>query len=106
MSPLMELDWSDQSPHIRTLFRPWQPGDGYEEASIQAAEARLGVRLPTALRNFYLAWGQRRELAMIHTYLLPPDDVVIRADTLIFWADHQAVRYWGVRREALEQSDP
>ncbi len=48
----MEPDWSEQSPHIRTLFRPWQPGDGYDEAEIEAAEARLGVRLPASLRNF------------------------------------------------------
>lgn len=26
---------SEQSPHIRTLFRPWQPGDGYDEANPQ-----------------------------------------------------------------------
>jgi hypothetical protein len=102
----MELDWSDQSPHIRTLFRPWQPGDGYEEASIQAAEARLGVRLPSPLRTFYLAWGKRHDLAKIHHNLLAPDALVIRADTLIFWVDHQAVWYWGVRCQALEQTDP
>ncbi len=29
---LMELDWSEQLSHIRTLYRPWQPDDGYEEA--------------------------------------------------------------------------
>jgi hypothetical protein len=102
----MELDWSEQSPHIRTLFRPWQPGDGYEEATIQAAEAQLGVRLPSPLRTFYLAWGQRPDLAKIHHYLLAPHEVVIRADTLIFWVDHQAVWYWGVRFEALEETDP
>jgi hypothetical protein len=102
----MELDWSEQSPHIRTLFRPWQPGDGYEEATIQAAEAKLGVRLPSPLRTFYLAWGKRRDLAALHHYLLAPDELVIRADTLIVWVDHQAVWYWGVRCEALEQTDP
>ena len=26
---MMEFDWSEQSPHIRSLYRPWQPGDGY-----------------------------------------------------------------------------
>src|SRR5581483_10929314 len=41
--PLMELDWSEQSPHIRTLFCPWQPGDGYDEMTVQAAEERLGI---------------------------------------------------------------
>jgi hypothetical protein len=54
-STLMELDWSAQSPHIRTLFHPWPPGDGYDEATIQVAEARLGLHLPATLRNFYLA---------------------------------------------------
>jgi hypothetical protein len=58
----MELDWSEQSPHIRSLYHPWQPGDGYDEAEIEAAEARLGFRLPSTLRNFYLAWGRRQDL--------------------------------------------
>ena len=53
----MELDWSEQSPHIRTLFRPWQPGDGYDEFKIKAVEARPGVRLPTTLRNILEAVG-------------------------------------------------
>jgi hypothetical protein len=33
----MDLDWSAQSPHICTLFRPWQPGDGYDKAAMQEA---------------------------------------------------------------------
>lgn len=102
----MELNWSAQSPHIRTLFHPWQPCDGYDEATIQAAEERLGVRLPSILRNFYLAWGKRSDLTEANHPLLPPDEVVIRADTLIFWVENQAVWYWGVRCEALEEADP
>jgi hypothetical protein len=102
----MELDWSEQSPHIRTLFRPWQPGDGDEEATIQAAEERLGVRLPSPLRTFYLAWGKRRDLTAVVHPLLAPAELVIRADTLIFWVEHQAVSYWGVRCEALVQTNP
>lgn len=45
----MELDWFVQSPHISALFHPWQPGDGYHEAILQAAEAGLAVRLPVTL---------------------------------------------------------
>jgi hypothetical protein len=30
--------------------------------------------------------------------LLAPQDVVIRADTLICWVEHQAVWYWGAVR--------
>jgi hypothetical protein len=53
----MDLDWSEQSPHIRTLFRPWQHGDGYPEDDLAAAEVRCGVRLPVTLRSFYGTWG-------------------------------------------------
>jgi hypothetical protein len=102
----MELDWSEQSPHIRSLFRPWQPGDGYDEATIQAAEARLGVRLPATLRTFYLVWGRREDLTRAWYYLLNPEDLLIRANTLIFWVENQAVVYWGIPREAMSEPDP
>ena len=102
----MELDWSEQSPHIRSLYRPWQPGDGYEEAEIEAAETRLGFRLPTTLRNFYQAWGKRRDLTKLSDPMLSPDELAIRADTLIFWVENQAVYYWGVPLEAGEEANP
>lgn len=80
----MELDWSEQSPHIRSLFHPWQPGDGYDEAAIVAAEARLGVRLPTTLRNFYLAWGKRKDISLRSHPLLSPDELMFRDNALYF----------------------
>lgn len=102
----MELDWSEQSPHIRSLYRPWQPGDGYDEASLQAAEARLGVRLPASLWNFYLAWGRREDLTRTSDYLLTPEELLIQANTLIFCAENQSVVYWGMPRKALVEPDP
>lgn len=100
------MDWSEQSPHIRSLYRPWQPGDGYDEATLQAAEARLGVRLPATLRSFYLAWGRREDLTQTSYYLLHPENLLIRAGTLMFWVENQAVVYWGIPREALAEPDP
>lgn len=102
----IDSDWSRQSPHIRTLFRPWQPGDGYDEATLQTAEARLGVRLPTILRTFYRVWGRRRDLTKMRDALLAPEDVELRADALIFCAENQASYYWGVRYEALAEANP
>jgi hypothetical protein len=57
----MKLDWSEQSPHIRTLFHPWQPGDGYDEATLQMAEARLGVRrvLAQQMNTGYVMYSVR-----------------------------------------------
>ncbi len=36
-------------PHIRTLYHPWQPGNGYEEATLEAVETELGIHLPMIL---------------------------------------------------------
>ncbi len=102
----MELDWSEQSPHIHTLFRPWQPGDGYDEAAIQEAEERLVLRLPVTLRNFYLAWGRRQDLTEVYHALLPPDKLELREDTLLFWVENQAVFYWGIPHAAMGEADP
>src|SRR5215469_1109331 len=100
----MELDWSEQSPHIRSLFRPWQPGDGYDEATLQMAETRLGVRLPRALRQFYLAWGRRSDLTKKQQPLLSPDELEFRGDVLFFWDENQSVVLWGIRCELLEEA--
>jgi hypothetical protein len=102
----MKLDWSEQSSHIRTLYRPWQPGDGYEEDIITAAESQLRVHLPTLLRAFYRAWGRRQDLTQIRDCLLAPDELVIQTDALIFGVENQATYYWAVRREFLEQFNP
>lgn len=102
----MELDWSAQSPHIRTLYHPWQPGDGWDEATVEATEARLGFRLPTPLRSFYLAYGRRRDMTQRTDHFLDPDELLVQADTLIFCVENQAVVYWGVQRQAVEEDDP
>ena len=102
----MELDWSEQSPHIRTLFRPWQPGDGYDEATIQVAEARLGLRLPAPLRTLYRAWGRRQDLTESYNGLLHPEQLALGEATLAFCVENQEACYWGVRREALTEENP
>ncbi len=102
----MEFDWSEQSAHIRTLYAPWQPGDGYEEKTIVGAEARLGVRLPAPLRVFYQAWGQRKDFTQTHNSLLGPAELVGRPDALIFCAENQGVSYWAIQQEHLEQANP
>jgi hypothetical protein len=102
----MELDWSEQSSHIRTLFHPWQPGDGYDEATIRATEVRLGLRLPITLRNFNRAWGRRKDLAKLAYPLLAPDYLEVREETLQFWVENQAILYWGIPRAAVEEVDP
>ncbi|GCE28541.1 hypothetical protein KDA_40250 [Dictyobacter alpinus] len=102
----MELDWSEQSPHIRTLYHPWQPGDGYKETIIQAAEIQLGCRLPATLRNFYATWGRHKDLTSRNQSLVGPDQLVVRSDALIFCFENQAVYSWAIRHEDLDKANP
>jgi hypothetical protein len=102
----MELDWSEQSPHIRTLYAPWQSGNGCEGCMILAEEARLGVRLPDPLRTFYRAWGRRKDLTQTYQSLLTPDELVWRLDALIFCVENQGVNYWAIQRKDLGKVNP
>jgi hypothetical protein len=100
------LDWSAHSAHIRSLYRPWQPGDGYEEESVVAAEARCGVRVPAAVRSFYRTWGRRRDLTQLQEYLLAPEEWVAQAGAFIFCVENQGITYWAMQQETLAQRDP
>lgn len=102
----MELDWSEQSPHIRTLYAPWQPGDGYEENMIAAAEVRLGARLPAVLRTFYQAWGQREDMTRTIHVLIGPFGLILRPDALIFCIENQGCCWWAIERQVLEELNP
>lgn len=104
--PSMELDWSKQSPHIRTLYHPWQPGDGYEGNEIATAEAQLGIHLPASLRIFYQAWGRRKDMARINQFLIEPLGLVRRPDALVFCLENQGCCWWAIERQALEEPDP
>src|SRR5579885_1718914 len=104
--PDMEFDWSEQSTHIRTLYAPWQPGDGYEENMISAQEARLGVQMPPPLRTFYQAWGKRKDMTQSNQRLLGPAELVLRPDALIFCIENQACCCWAIEHEDLEDANP
>lgn len=102
----MERDWSKQSPHIRTLYAPWQLGDGYEESIITTAEERIGSRLPAPLRVFYQAWGQRKDLTQTNQVLLGPGKLMQWPDVLIFCVENQGGSYWAIESNALREADP
>jgi hypothetical protein len=100
------FDWSEQSPHIRTLYRPWQPGDGYDEDVIAAAEEKLGIRLPVTLRSFYASWGRREDMTHLVDHLLPLDKLVVTSGALIFCVENQSCLYWGIGLESLGEVNP
>jgi len=59
---------------IEALTRPLTLEDGVPEPEITAAGHRLGVRLPGALREYYLIAGRFEQLNGAHNRLLTPHD--------------------------------
>ncbi|MFF5536006.1 SMI1/KNR4 family protein [Streptomyces cinerochromogenes] len=81
--------------------------DGWTEADLDAAEARLGLRLPTALREAYLLFGRRQDLTSNHDALLGPAQLhVDRAgEALVFRHENQGAASWGILLGSLQDAD-
>lgn len=81
--------------------RPLGPGDGFTEAELDAAEARLGLRLPTALREAYRLFGRRADLTSNQDVLLTPDELYVLDGALVYRAENQGCAHWGVLLDDL-----
>lgn len=80
--------------------------DGCPEARIVVAEQGLGVRVPRALRDYYLVAGRERRFNQIHNRFLAPDDWFVTNGHLAFLDENQSVVFWGVRAVKDEAIDP
>ncbi|WP_406529950.1 SMI1/KNR4 family protein [Streptomyces sp. I8-5] len=88
--------------------RPLTEADGYAPADLDAAQARLGLPLPAALRDAYQLLGRRPDLTDNQDSLLAPKDLYLDADrgVLVFRVENQSCAYWGIRATDLDQDDP
>ncbi|MEU4501342.1 SMI1/KNR4 family protein [Streptomyces sp. NPDC024089] len=98
---------------IRAFARDWSRSplagtDGHTPADLDAAQARLGLPLPTALREAYQLLGARSDLTDNQDSLLAPEDLYLDADrgVLVFRVENQSCAYWGIRVTDLDQDDP
>ena len=87
---------------------PLSDDDGWAEADLRAADQRLGVRLPAALREAYALFGRRQDLTSIQDRLLGPDELEVDrpGDVLVYRVENQSVAVWGVPLAAMAQPDP
>ncbi|MFE2154473.1 SMI1/KNR4 family protein [Streptomyces lavendulae] len=83
-------------------------GDGWAETDLAAAEERLGVRLPAALREAYLLFGRRRDLTSNHDVLLSPAELYVddAKEALVFRHENQGTASWGILLDSLQDDDP
>ncbi|WP_328460382.1 hypothetical protein OHA21_29675 [Actinoplanes sp. NBC_00393] len=99
---LSRADDFDPWRFIRDFTTAWRiplgPDDGLPAAEIEAAEDRLGVRIPGALRQAYLLFGRRTDLTSQYGTLFAPGELMFDAENqmLVFRADHQGVAHYGV----------
>ncbi|MGK5550737.1 hypothetical protein ACSNOI_03905 [Actinomadura kijaniata] len=93
---------------------PLGPWDGCSETELVAAEARLGMRLPTALRQLHALLGRRDDLlGAIHPlesldglHLVTADGFPDQVERLVIRTENQGGRDWGIRLTDLYLDDP
>ncbi|WP_146118949.1 hypothetical protein [Blastopirellula marina] len=73
---------------------------------LEAAEARLGIELPAALRSYYQLTAHSDLANRAHNRLLAPDRLEIRDGAFLFYVENQGVTFWGVLAEHLDLLDP
>ncbi|MEU6789119.1 hypothetical protein ABZ912_58905 [Nonomuraea angiospora] len=88
-------DFIRQFTHV--LGAPSSPDDGHAEEEIEAAEKRIGRRLPAVLRTVYSAIGRRKDLVACQDPLIPPSMLRLDDDgsVLIFRAENQGCGDFG-----------
>lgn len=86
----------------RAIGEPLRPGDGFAEADLAAAERRLGVALPAAVRSAYLRSGRRYGSGPDR--LLGPDALRVDAGMLVFRTGR--LGEWAVPADAAAADPP
>jgi hypothetical protein len=100
--------WRFIRRYAESWLTPLTDNDGWTEADLQAAEQRLGIRLPAAIREAYAVFGRRQDLTSVQNRLLVPEEleVDLTGEVLIYRVENQAVAVWGVPLAAMGQPDP
>ena len=87
-------------------IRPLSEADRVASARLDATEARLGLRLPAALRSWYETLGCPRNIWSAQDTLLPPEKLRMEGDLLVFYVENQGVWSIGYRSSHLGDDDP
>jgi len=90
----------------RHLGRHPKRADGVTAAALRKYERRLGLRLPAAMREYYLIAGRVDELNREHNVLFRLDELRIEESHLWFMEENQAVVHWGLPTKRLAEDDP
>lgn len=94
---------------LRHFFSGWLgalgPGDCCSSQSIREVEQRLGIVLPTALREWYELAGLRESVWSRQDRFLTPPKLRIEDERLIIYVENQSVVKWGIPLEMMGGDD-
>lgn len=88
------------------LNRHLEEHEGVEIADISRAERRLCLRLPKALRSYYLVAGKADDLNKAHNIIRPVSEIELDNGFVVFIDENQFVVSWGVRISLAAEDDP
>jgi hypothetical protein len=97
--------WKQTADLIAEWQRPLDESDGLPLADIEAAERRLGFRLPEALREWHLLAG-RRAARSNESGLYPLSHITLRDNFVVFYHMIFPDTTWGYSLEDANLDDP
>ncbi len=98
--------WRFLSEFAADWRAPLRAEDGFADADLHEAERRLGVPLPSTLREAYLLFGRRDDLVRNQDRLERPDGLYVREGALVYQTENQGAAEWGVLLDDVGQADP
>lgn len=99
--------WSLLQDFIAEWHGPLESNDGYSEAEIDAAEQRLGLKLPLALRELYQLAGRWEDVFVAtQNFLVSPEELEVEEGLLEFYCENQGNVHWGIKPDDLQLLDP
>ncbi|MDB6112835.1 MAG: hypothetical protein JWR69_4585 [Pedosphaera sp.] len=79
---------------------------GFSAAEIAAAEKKLGLKLPTALRDYYLVAGRESSLNHARNRFYALAKLETHSGKLVFMEENQWVVIWGITASSKPEDDP
>jgi len=91
---------------FETFGYPLTQGARLPATVLSDQEKRLRVRIPEALRDYYLVAGRERRFSTCHNRLIAPKNWSINKKKLVFMEENQAVVWWAVTMGGAMSRDP
>jgi len=92
--------------HFREIFgSELDPIDGLGDESVQARLAERGLRIPTALSDYYSLVGYHW-INTERNHLRPIEELEWHEDWLVFMTDDHGIVSWGIHKHDLSSPDP